>query len=671
MTQVFVRHVVALMLLMLLSIHAPATAEPRAMTPVDILSLNTLRNQDISPDGRALLYQVSNVDWENNKRISHIWRHDISSGVSLQMTFGNESETNPKWSPKGDKWLFVTKRKGDDHNQIYLMYNSGGEASRLAELPAAPRNVTWSDDGRYIYFLGIKAQTKAIKKQIKDKAIIPRFEDPMKQRQLWRVDIESKLVEPLTSDNYSVVSYSVFDNDNKVVYAKSPGTLIDNRHAADLWILDIKTGHERQITDNNYYEKEPTFSPDNTLIAYTSAVNSEGENYYSNNIFIMDIESQKVDVITKDFKGDVEQFAWSASGGELYFLANIGVSNHLFSYDRKQKNIKQLTEGEWTIRGWSYHAGNNVHLLNIRSATSPGDVWQLKGMDNKLNQLTDMHSDLVKAYALPKQDVIRWKSHDGVEIEGLLVYPLNYKKGQPFPLVTQTHGGPRSSDQYGLWSTGSYMPVLAAHGYGVLRVNHRGGVGYGDEFLRDMVGGYFKNAHLDVLSGIDYLVEKGLADPNKLVKMGWSAGGHMTNKLITVTDRFKAVSVGAGTVDWTSHYGETDTSYNRTDWFGGKPWQKGAPLAVYDDNSPLKDMWKVKTPTLIFVGEKDVRVPPAQSKMLFRALRDIGVDTELYIAPGEPHGYRKPTHRLFKINKELEWFEKYIHGRKYLHQTVP
>ena len=646
-------------------------AKPQPMTPVDLLSLNAVSNQDISPDGTRLLYQLGEVDWKGNRRISHIWRKNLVSGVTRQMTFGHESETNPKWSPQGDKWIFVTKRKGDDHNHIYLMYEDGGEAQKIAKLTGSPRNIRWSNDGQFIYFLAVAADSKEVKKALKKHRVIESFEDKSKQRQLWRIHVNTRKTEALTSPSYSVVSYSLIEQDQKVIFAKGPGVLIDDRHAADLWVLDIKKGTERRITENSYYEKDPTLSPDGFSMAYTSAVNGDGENYYSTNIFLLNRKSGETEVITRDFDGDVESYAWSNSGDELYFLANIGVSNHLFSYDIKNKGIKQLTEGEWTIRNWSYHPKANIHLLNIRSATNPGEIWQLKGMDNKLNQLTDIHPELAKKYQLPKQRVIRWKSHDGYEIEGLLVYPLGYKKGSSFPLVTQTHGGPRSSDQYGIWSTGSYMPVLAAHGYGVLRVNHRGGSGYGDSFLRDMVGQYFRNAHLDVLSGIDYLVEKGLADPDKLIKMGWSAGGHMTNKLITTTNRFKVASVGAGTIDWTSHYGETDTRYNRTDWFGGKPWGQDAPLDVYDENSSLKDLWKVKTPTLIFVGEKDVRVPPAQSKMLFRALKDLGVETELYIAPGEPHGYRKPTHRLFKINKELEWFEKYVHGHTYRYQEAP
>ena len=318
MTLVFVRRASALALILLLNLHLPVNAEPVAMTPVDILSLNTLRNQHLSPDGKSLLYQVSEVNWENNRRINQIWRHDIMSGVSSQMTFGDESETDPKWSPNGDRWLFVTERKGDEHKQLYMMYKGGGEASRLAYLPAAPLNPTWSDDGRYVYFLGVKSETKEAKKKIKDKDIIPRFEDPSKQRQLWRIDVESKQVEPLTSAEHSIVSYSVFENGQKIVFAKAPGILIDNRHAADLWVLDLKSGLEKQITSNNYYEKEPTLSPGEKLLAYTSAVNARGENYYNNNIFVMGLKSQKIEVITESFSGDVESFAWSASGSELY-----------------------------------------------------------------------------------------------------------------------------------------------------------------------------------------------------------------------------------------------------------------------------------------------------------------------------------------------------------------
>jgi dipeptidyl aminopeptidase/acylaminoacyl peptidase len=216
-----------------------------------------------------------------------------------------------------------------------------------------------------------------------------------------------------------------------------------------------------------------------------------------------------------------------------------------------------------------------------------------------------------------------------------------------------------------------FIPVLTAKGYAVLLPNYRGSTGYGDDFVRDMVGGYFTQSHLDVMAGVDHLIKLGIADGERMVKMGWSAGGHMTNKIITHTDRFKAASSGAGAINWISMYGQSDTRTYRTPWFGGTPWQKDAPIDLYWGHSPLKDVWKVKTPTIILVGEKDVRVPFPQSLELYRALKSNGVAAHLYVAPREPHGWSELRHQLFKMNIELEWFEKHAMGREYNWEKTP
>ncbi len=208
-------------------------------------------------------------------------------------------------------------------------------------------------------------------------------------------------------------------------------------------------------------------------------------------------------------------------------------------------------------------------------------------------------------------------------------------------------------------------------GYAVLKPNYRGSTGYGDEFLRDMVGHYFRQSHLDVMAGVDYLIERGIADSDHMVKMGWSGGGHMTNKIITHTTRFKAASSGAGAVNWTSMYAQSDTRVQRTPWFGGTPWQEDAPIDLYWGHSPLKDIYKATTPPLVLVGANDERVPPPQSVELYRALKSNGVQTHLYMAPREPHGWRELRHELFKINVELDWFEKHARGRSYEWVVAP
>jgi dipeptidyl aminopeptidase/acylaminoacyl peptidase len=186
-----------------------------------------------------------------------------------------------------------------------------------------------------------------------------------------------------------------------------------------------------------------------------------------------------------------------------------------------------------------------------------------------------------------------------------------------------------------------------------------------------MVGHYFENAHLDVMAGVDELVRRGLADPDRMVKSGWSAGGHMTNKVITITNRFKAASSGAGAANWVSMYAQSDVRFTRTPWFGGTPWQQDAPIERYWNSSPLKDVAKVTTPTIFFVGEKDARVPMPQSVEMHRALKSNGVATALYIAPREPHSWTEPRHQLTRLNLEIEWFEKYANLRAYTWEKAP
>jgi dipeptidyl aminopeptidase/acylaminoacyl peptidase len=237
----------------------------------------------------------------------------------------------------------------------------------------------------------------------------------------------------------------------------------------------------------------------------------------------------------------------------------------------------------------------------------------------------------------------------------------------------QLHGGPAESDKFG-YGPGfivNYVPVLTARGYAVLRPNYRGSSGYGNAFLRDVIGGYFRNMHLDVLAGVDVLIQQGIADADRLAVMGWSAGGHLTNKLITFTTRFKAASSSAGAANWTSLYGQTDARTNRALWFGGSPWQRDAPIETLWAQSPLKDAVKVKTPTLFFIGQEDPRVPMPQSVEMYRAVASHGVPAKLYVAPREGHQWAELRHQVAKANLELEWFDRWVLGRSYTWEPAP
>ncbi len=651
----------------------PAAAQPkRPMTLVDMLEIPSLSDPRLSPDGRQLLYVLAETDWQANKQIAHIWRINVDGTDARQLTHGKSGESSPRWGPDGSRIAFLAKRGEDQERQIYLLSNLGGEAQRLTNHPTAVSNIQWAPDGSAVYFLARDPKTEEEKAREKAKDDVFAFDENDKQRHLWKVMLADKSEHRLTEGDYSILGYTLSRDGTRIAFHRAPTPLFDDSDEGEVWVMNADGSAALQLTHNRVPERGAVLSPDNRTVLFTTGSNAAFEPYYNNNLFIIPATGGQVRLLMAEWPHEIGSAAWSADGRRIYFTANTGVRVNLFQVDVASEKLTRLTEGDHSLRFWSYRPALKRHVFAIDSPANAGDVWLLpEGKASRPQQITHVFDYLAARFLLPRQEAIQWAGADGVTVEGILVYPLDYREGQRYPLVVKTHGGPASSDKFGFGRWSTYQPVLAAMGYAILNPNYRGSTGYGDAFLRDMVGHYFNQAHLDVMAGVDYLIERGLADGDHMVKMGWSAGGHMTNKIITYTDRFKAASSGAGAVNWISMYGQSDVRIYRTPWFGGTPWQKDAPIDVYWQNSPLSDIWKVKTPTLILVGEKDVRVPPPQSVELYRALKSNGVPTHLYIAPREPHGWRELRHRLFKMNVELEWFEKYARGRTYTWEKPP
>ena len=649
---------------------------PREMTAVDMVELPRLSEPALSPDGTKLLYLRSYVDWNENKTIRRYRLIDLATGEELPLFDPKDEEESfdrGYWSPDGSGFITLLERNNGDSEkdenenkteQAYFFSVETGELKRLTDHGEDVRDIIWAPDGKSFYFRPSRMLDAEDKRLLEDDWLIRAYDAPA-FREIWRHILETGASERVISGDYSISSYSVSEDGSTIIHMRAPGALIDDSQEGELWLFDVETNEETPLTENNYREAGPKLSPDNKRFAYIATVNEDGEAYYEDNIFVQEVGSAKPRLLLPDEAMEMVDFAWAASGDAIYILGNIGLRTELFLYAFSDDSLTRLTTGEHVLDEWSYLPDRNTHVAIIESAINPGEIYMKQGDGEDFVVVTSEYETWNAQFKLPKQETVTWQGRRGVAIEGLLVYPIDYEPGQRFPLVTITHGGPRSSSQFGSWNYSRYVPVLAAQGYGVLLPNHRGGTGYGDKFMRDMVGEYFTNAHHDVLDGVDALIERGFADPDRLIKMGWSAGGHMTNKIITVTDRFKAASSGAGASDWVSMYGESDVRFNRTPWFGGAPWEKNAPLKSFARQSMLKDAWKVKTPTLFLVGGDDVRVPPTQAIMMYRGVKASGAMTQLYQAPGQPHGWRRPSYRLFKINTELEWYARHALGETY------
>jgi dipeptidyl aminopeptidase/acylaminoacyl peptidase len=618
-------------------------------------------------------YMLATADWNAGRQAFHLWRQDIggASPVALTANGPGDAPGSTRWSPDSTSILFA--RGG----QLMLVGANGGESRAVTKHATAVAAPTWSPDGSTLYFTAADSASPDDRDRDKRKDDAYAFEEREKLRQLWSVDVKSGAEKQLTTAELSVISYRLSRDGTRIVVERAPTPLEDDTHKAEVWLLNADGSDARQVTHNNVLEQQPELSPDGTQILFISDTNERLEPYYNQNLFVVPAAGGTPKPVVADFPYAVDQASWTPDGKSILIVANMGVHSEIFSVDLASRRPTQLTEGRHFIPpSWNVVPAAARMAFQFDEPTRFGDVWTLSiplgdtPRDTPV-RVTGVYDALERA--VPRQEKVTWKSKDGVAIEGLLFYPANYTPGTRYPLVVQMHGGPNESDKFGAGAglLLNYFPVLTGKGWFVFRPNYRGSTGYGDSFYRDVVNGYFKNMQYDVTTGVDALAKQGLVDPERVVLMGWSAGGHLTNKLVTMTTRFKAASSGAGVADWLSMYSQSDTRDNRTTWFGGTPWQKNAPFATYWKHSPIKDAASVKTPTLFFVGENDVRVPLQQSVEMYRALKSHGVPTHLYVAPREGHQWQELRHQIFKANTELAWFSHYALGTSYTAEVAP
>ncbi|MEW6319543.1 MAG: S9 family peptidase [Acidobacteriota bacterium] len=664
------RTLLAVLALAGLALQPAGAQDKRPLTFVEAIEIPSVQDPQISPDGRQIVFVMDQADWKANRRVQHLYRIGADGTGQVQLTFGERGESSPRWSPDGRHIAFLARRDSDQHNQIYLLPADGGEARRVTTHPTAPGSLSWSPDGSAIYFVAADALSPEAREKRRLQDDVYAFEeDNFEQRHLWATDLDGKTRAITSGRDFSVLDYTVSMDGKRVAMMRAPSPLLEHGRFAEVWVMDLDGQNAVRLTTNEIRESNPQLSPDGSQVLFTADANAQFESYHNDKIFLVPAAGGPARVATPSAASyEVENATWSKDGRSIYFTANHGVHNQVMRLDPATGQSTALTTGDHMISSWSYADAAGAFVFTRSGADRPSEVYLLGADGGTARRVTAVHDALVNRVKVARQERITWKGKDGQTVEGLLFYPVDYSPGQRYPLVVWTHGGPAASDKFNF---SSEAQVYAGRNIAVLKPNYRGSTGYGDAFLRDMVKGYFKNAHLDVLLGADAVIAMGVADPDRLLKTGWSAGGHMTNKIITFTDRFKAAVSGAGAANWISMYAQSDHRAFRTPWFGGTPWQQNAPIDLYWDHSPLKDAWKVRTPTLFLVGEADPRVPMPQSVEMYRALKYNGVTTRLGIAPREGHGWQELRHKLHELNARMDWLV--THGLKgtYTWEQVP
>jgi dipeptidyl aminopeptidase/acylaminoacyl peptidase len=434
---------------------------------------------------------------------------------------------------------------------------------------------------------------------------------------------------------------------------------------ADLYLLETSTGTiERLTTNAEVGESGISFSPDSRMLAFSAPDDLENYSMSNNRVYIRAVaeRGKPFRKLGSTFDGDVDVGFWSKDSSTIYFNEGIRATNQVVALDTKMNNARPITEEKGSV-SVDRDEDSGVLLVSFSDATTPNTLFTVDAINNVSSrsawrQLTDPNPQ-VKNFALGQQEEITWKSKDGTTVGGVLVKPVGYRAGQRYPLIVAIHGGPASAD-INSFNGGYGSQVYAGAGYVVLRPNYRGSTNYGLKHRTDIVGNYFQAGYEDIMSGVDHLIAQGIVDPDRMGALGWSAGGHWSNWILTHTDRFKAISTGAGTSNWISMYAQSDVQRNRQFYLGNKlPYDD---FDAYWNQSPLKYIKNAKTPTMIHVVEGDPRVPSPQSIELHMALKQLGVPTELYMYPGNTHGIPDPRNQLVKAVSEMAWMDYYVRG---------
>lgn len=639
----------------------------RPLGVVDMIQLPSISDPQLSPDGNRILFVMDGPDWKANRRVGHIYRIGADGAGQVQMTFGERGETSPRWSPDGRRIAFLARRGDDSTTQIYVLDANGGEARRVTTHPSAPGDLTWSRDSRLLFFTAANAPSAEAKEKKRLQDDVYAFEETnFEQEHLWVSDLDGKTTQ-ITFGSYSVTDYTLSPSGSTVTMTRAPSPLLEHMKDSEVWVMDANGGNATRITTNQVHESDPRVSPDDTQVLFTADASATFEPYFNDKLFVAPRSGGAARQLLPNVSYQIGSAQWTPDGRAIAFVANHGVHVELMQVDVASGRVTALTSGDHSVGAWHMHPGSGAHVFTLNTTARPAEIHAL-APGGPLRRVTHVFDDIDQRFAVARQEKLTWKGQDGQAVEGLLYYPVDHRPGQRYPLLVFTHGGPAASDTFGF---APEAQVYAGKGYAVLRPNYRGSTGYGDAFLRDMIKGYFKQAHLDVLAGADAVIAMGLADPDRLVKKGWSAGGHMTNKLVTFTTRFKAASSGAGAANWISMYAQSDHREFRTPWFGGTPWQANAPIELFWEHSPLRHVANVRTPTLFLVGQEDPRVPMPQSVEMYRGLKYNGVPTRLWIAPREGHGWSELRHVLFRVQAELDWFQKWLTTTDYVWEVAP
>ncbi len=651
------------------------TDSERYFKSEDIFNLEYVSEVQVSPNGKYVAYVRRSNDIMSDSSRANVWLASVDGKSHRPLLSSKKSYYSIRWSPDGSRLAYLSNEEGKP--QLYVRWMDTGQTALVTNVTSNPSNITWSPDGKHIAFtMSVDAKEKPLDIKMPKKPDgakwSPSFQYITKARyqadgrgilepaytHIFIVPADGGTARQLTSGNYHHNGRLSFSPDSDKIYFSANRS--DNWEyepvEGDIFSVDMM-GNIAQLTNDKGLESSPVVSPDGKHIAYARR-DDEKVMYKNSYLYVMKSDGTDAQNLTKDIDNSVSNFHWK-DNKHVYFqqsvrgLAQVDVVSLSGRVKAVANGLGGTTLGRPYVFG-TYHAVDDVVAYTKGRTDRPADLYVTTRNER---QLTALNEDVLGHKQLGEvKEIVYPSSIDGEEIQGWYILPPNYDSSKTYPLILEIHGGPNLA--YGPVFTAE-LQRMAAEGYVVFYDNHRGSTGYGERFALLLQGKYSSEYDFsDHMSGVDALIEKGIADPERLFITGGSAGGIASAYAIGLTNRFKAAVVAKPVINWLSKVLTADSGlYQIPFQFPGKPWDN---VEHYWKRSPLSLVGNVTTPTMLITGVEDKRTPMSETEQFYQALKIQKVDSVLVKVPGSPHGIAsKPSRMIGKVENILAWFKKY------------
>lgn len=646
----------------------------------EVVSLPWMESVSISEDGRYASYVKRTTDWKDNAYRNHIWVYESECKRHYPITTGKNESNNPLWSPKNNYLGYITEvgEKDDKKGQIVVKSFDELNGVQITNNKEGINSFRWSPDGKGIFYTATEEDSKELKRRKEIYGDFEYIDKEYKNDSLYYIEIDKALqgikesgdapkntaendkeeqakdyaVQLTNPKDFHISDFDISPDGKKIVFVATPtSSIIDDN--TDLCILDIETKNVTKLKVTAKLSSSVSFSPDGKKVAYLRAPRDKKcyeteveENYI---LEIYDLDRNETINSFKEFDKSIMQHKWTSKG---IFAVWQDRARLLAGFIQENGETKLLCDDAICLIWDAAITSDGENAAYIKIAKDETFEFYLNGQ--KITNDSKAYEDKL----LSHKELVTWETKDGLEIEGVLSLPQDFDSKKKYPLLVVIHGGPTWAS-FPVHNMIRNYPIeqFIEKGFIVLEPNYRGSSGYGSKFLtanHRMLG---IGDYEDVISGVDMLIEKGFADKERVGVMGWSQGGYISAFCATYSNRFKAISVGAGISNWVTYYVNTDITTFTREYLGANPWKD---KEIYEKTSPMTYINSACTPTLIQHGDKDGRVPTPNAFELYRGLKDMGVETELVIFKGMQHGPTKPGLHRAIMEQNLDWFVKHI-----------